>query len=116
THNSLGKKLLESRESFALAFHHSRNGNSRPSRNDLSDIISSYFFLQELSTTLLARKLLLCFQQLLLELRNGAICNLCSFAEVAGASGLFRLCFGFVVLLLDLSNASQRFLFILPLC
>src|SRR4029079_2328231 len=113
---SLRKELLEAGESFALTFHHSRNGNTGPARDSFGNGGSSDFFLQELAAAfLLARKLLLRFLQLLLELRNCAVRNLCSFAEVAGASGLFCVCFRFVELLLDLANGAQRFLFILPL-
>ena len=95
---------------------HARHRNTRPPRDNLGDIVCTDFLFQELPAShLLARKLLLGVVQLLLELRNCSVSDLRSFAEVACSCGLLRLKPGFFHLLLDLADAAERFLFVLPL-
>src|SRR3954470_23361269 len=53
TDHSLCQLILQLGESLALAFHHFRDGNASPFRNDFSHVLSGYFLFEEPRSTAL---------------------------------------------------------------
>src|SRR5882762_1326480 len=107
---------LQLRQPLALALHHSRDGNSRPPGNDVSDILGGDLFLEETrAASLLARELLLGHLHLPLELRNLAVGDLSRLLEIAGSSRPLRIDARLFELLADFSDGAEGFFLLLPL-
>src|SRR6185503_17510389 len=85
--DSRRKHLLETRKPLTLRFHHSRDRNPGPARDNLRHVLSGHFFLQESRSALLsARQLPLGFLKLFLQRWNLAVGDLGSLLQVAAAS------------------------------
>src|SRR6185437_4211639 len=107
--------LVELRESFTFALEHSRNRNTRPARDHFGDVVGGDLLLEELRSAVTARELVLRLPHALLELRDAAVGDLGGLREIAAACGLLGFDARLIDLLLDLADAAQHLLFLLPL-
>src|SRR5262249_21983205 len=113
--HTLGQLLVELREALSLAFQHSRHGNTRPPRDDFGDVLRADFLLQVFRSAVSACELLLRLAHAALELRNTPVRDLGGLREIATASRLIRLDARLLDLLLDLADAAEHLLLLLPL-
>ena len=108
--------MLEFGETLALAFHHLRDGNSRPARHDFGNVFGGDFLLEEArSAALLAGEFLFGLAHLSLELRNLSVGDFRGLLQISGARDAFRLGSRLLDLLLDLADRAERLFFLLPL-
>src|SRR6185437_4802175 len=115
TDDAARQLLVELREAFAFSLEHSRHGNARPARDHLGDVLRRHFLLEELRTPVAARELLLGLAHAALERRNPSVRDLRRLGQVAAPRRLVGFDARLIDLLLDLADAAEHFLFLLPL-
>src|SRR6185437_8111278 len=113
--HAIRQLLIELREPFAFALEHPRNWNARPARDDFGDVVRRDLLLQEPWAAVFARQLGLGFAHAPLERRDLAVGDLGRGGEIAAPRRLIGFDARLLDLLLDLADAAEHLLFLLPL-
>ena len=108
------KHVFHPREFGRLAFKHSCNGNARPARHNIRDVVFLYLFIENPPGTLKFFQLFGSGFQIFLECRNSAVTNLGRPRQISPSLRPFRLKPRLLKLFLDIFNFRQNFFLVLP--